>query len=157
MPRRREPTARQARLGAELLKLRDAAGLSGREAAALLGTDAARLSQIESGVGGVSEDTVRRVAANYSCADAELIEALVAMATDRSRGWWEEYRGKLPIRSWTLPSWNTTARFGWTWSSCTSPAFSRLRPTPVLSSRTESPSCPTPTSSGGFVTEWHAR
>ncbi|WP_328501388.1 helix-turn-helix transcriptional regulator [Streptomyces sp. NBC_00457] len=96
MPRRREPTARQARLGAELLKLRDAAGLSGREAAALLGTDAARLSQIESGVGGVSEDTVRRVAANYSCADAELIEALVAMATDRSRGWWEEYRGKLP-------------------------------------------------------------
>ncbi|WP_030945009.1 helix-turn-helix domain-containing protein [Streptomyces sp. NRRL S-646] len=96
MPRRRQPTARQARLGTELLKLREAAGLKGREAAALLGTDAARLSQIESGVGGVSEDTVRRLAANYSCADTELIEALVAMATDRSRGWWEEYRGELP-------------------------------------------------------------
>jgi transcriptional regulator with XRE-family HTH domain len=96
MPRRRQPTARQARLGTELLKLREAAGLKGREAAALLGTDAARLSQIESGVGGVSEGTVRRLATNYSCTDGELIDALVVMATDRSRGWWEEYRGKLP-------------------------------------------------------------
>ncbi|MGW0758805.1 helix-turn-helix domain-containing protein [Streptomyces sp. NPDC002814] len=96
MPRRRQPTVRQARLGTELLKLREAAGLKGREAAALLGTDAARLSQIESGVGGVSEDTVRRLVANYSCADAELIDALVAMATDRTRGWWEDYRGRLP-------------------------------------------------------------
>ncbi|MFF4805683.1 helix-turn-helix domain-containing protein [Streptomyces sp. NPDC001351] len=96
MGRRKQPTARQARLGAELLKLREAARLTGREAAALLGTDAARLSQIESGVGGVSEATVRRLAVNYSCADAELIDALVAMATDRTRGWWEEYRGLLP-------------------------------------------------------------
>jgi transcriptional regulator with XRE-family HTH domain len=96
MPRRRQPTARQARLGTELLRLREAAGLKGREAAALLGTDAARLSQIESGVGGVSEETVRRLAANYSCTDVELIDALVGMAVDRSRGWWEEYRGKLP-------------------------------------------------------------
>lgn len=95
MPRRRQPTARQARLGSELLKLREAAGLKGREAAALLGTDAARLSQIESGVAGVSEDTVRRLAAHYSCTDEELLSALVAMATDRTRGWWEEYRGLL--------------------------------------------------------------
>lgn len=96
MPRRRQPTARQARLGAELQKLREAAGLKGREAAALLGTDAARLSQIESGVAGVSEDTVRRLAAHYSCTDEELVSALVAMANDRTRGWWEEYRGLLP-------------------------------------------------------------
>ncbi|MET9966252.1 helix-turn-helix transcriptional regulator [Streptomyces sp. NPDC006356] len=96
MPRRRQPTARQARLGAELLKLREAARLNGREAAVLLGTDAARLSQIESGVGGVSEDTVRRLATNYSCVDTELIDALVVMATERLRGWWEDYRGRLP-------------------------------------------------------------
>jgi transcriptional regulator with XRE-family HTH domain len=96
MPRRRQPTARQARLGTELLKLREAAGLKGRESAALLGTDAARLSQIESGVGGVSEGTVRRLASNYSCTDVELIDALVVMATGRSQGWWGEFRGKLP-------------------------------------------------------------
>lgn len=96
MPRRRQPTARQARLGAELQKLREAAGLTGREAAAALGTDAGRLSQIESGVAGVSEETVRRLAANFACADSELVGALVAMATDRADGWWEEYRSLLP-------------------------------------------------------------
>ncbi|MEU6222619.1 helix-turn-helix transcriptional regulator [Streptomyces sp. NPDC047042] len=96
MARRRQPTARQRRLGAELQKLREAAGLSGREAAAALGTDSARLSQIESGVVGMSEDTVRRLAANYVCTDEELTEALVAMATERTRGWWEKYQGLLP-------------------------------------------------------------
>ncbi|MET9561448.1 helix-turn-helix domain-containing protein [Streptomyces tauricus] len=96
MARRRHPTARQTRLGTELQRLREAAGLKGREAAAALGTDSARLSQIESGVVGMSENTVRRLAANYSCADKQLIDALVAMATDRTRGWWERYQGLLP-------------------------------------------------------------
>ncbi|MFE8013475.1 helix-turn-helix domain-containing protein [Streptomyces antibioticus] len=96
MARRTQVTARQERLGAELRKLREAAGLKGREAASLLGTDAGRLSQIESGVAGVSEETVRRLVAHYACTDAALIEALVTMATERVRGWWEEYRGKLP-------------------------------------------------------------
>ncbi|MFF0597054.1 helix-turn-helix domain-containing protein [Streptomyces antibioticus] len=96
MARRTHVTARQERLGAELRKLREAAGLKGREAAALLGTDSAQISQIESGSAGVSEARVRRLAAHYSCSEPELTEALVAMATDRTRGWWEEYRGLLP-------------------------------------------------------------
>ncbi|MER5909199.1 helix-turn-helix transcriptional regulator [Streptomyces sp. NPDC001982] len=96
MARRKEPTARQKRLGAELRKLREAAGLKGREAAALLGTDSAQMSQIEFGTAGVSGDRVRRLAAHYACGDAELIEALVMMATDRTYGWWEECRGSLP-------------------------------------------------------------
>ena len=45
---------------------------------------------------GVSEERLRRLAAHYACTDEELIDALVAMATDRTRGWWEEYRGVLP-------------------------------------------------------------
>jgi hypothetical protein len=44
----------------------------------------------------VCEKRLRRLAAHYACADSELIDALVAMATDRTRGWWEEYRGQLP-------------------------------------------------------------
>ncbi|WP_406330637.1 helix-turn-helix domain-containing protein [Streptomyces sp. NBC_00203] len=97
MATRRNPTARQMRLGAELRKLRDAAGLKATEAATLLGVNSAQMSQIESGVAGVSEERVRRLAAQYSCADEELIDALVAMATDRTRGWWEKYRGLLPM------------------------------------------------------------
>ncbi|WP_369260024.1 DUF5753 domain-containing protein [Streptomyces sp. R35] len=96
MPRRRQPTARQERLGIELRKLREASGLKAREAAALAGADSAQMSQIESGIAGVSEERLRRLAAHYDCMDEELISALVAMATDRTRGWWEKYRGLLP-------------------------------------------------------------
>ncbi|WP_055534768.1 helix-turn-helix domain-containing protein [Streptomyces graminilatus] len=96
MALRREPTARQMRLGVELRRLREAAGLSGREAAALLGVSSVQINQIESGLSGVSEKRLRQLAAHYVCTDEELISALVAMATDRARGWWEEYRGLLP-------------------------------------------------------------
>ncbi|WP_405972462.1 helix-turn-helix domain-containing protein [Streptomyces sp. NBC_00988] len=96
MPRRKQPTARQVRLGVELRKLREAAGLKAREAATLLGADSVQMSQIEFGIAGVSEARVRRLAAHYDCTDDELIQALVTMATDRTRGWWEEYRGLLP-------------------------------------------------------------
>ncbi|MGD6752076.1 helix-turn-helix domain-containing protein [Streptomyces sp. BH105] len=93
---RREPTARQRRLGAELRKLREAAGLRGREAAELLGVSAAQITQIEVGLSGVSEQRLRQMAANYACTDSKLIDALVVMATSRSQGWWEEYQWQLP-------------------------------------------------------------
>ncbi|WP_443068428.1 DUF5753 domain-containing protein [Streptomyces sp. NBC_01352] len=70
--------------------------MTGRQAAALLGVISVTVSQIESGVAGVSEARVRRMGAQYACADADLIEALVKMATDRTEGWWEEYRNILP-------------------------------------------------------------
>ncbi|MGV9419299.1 helix-turn-helix domain-containing protein [Streptomyces sp. NPDC003674] len=96
MALRAEPTARQLRLATELRRLRDAAGLTAREAATLLGVSAPQISQIESGLAGVSEKRLRRLVANYSCTDDELIDALASMATDRTRGWWEEYRERLP-------------------------------------------------------------
>ncbi|MFB7088166.1 helix-turn-helix domain-containing protein [Streptomyces sp. NPDC056296] len=96
MPPRRTPTARQERLGAELRKMREAAGLKATEAAALLGVNSVQISQIESGIAGVSEERLRRLAANYACSGGDLVDALVAMATVRVRGWWDDYRGVLP-------------------------------------------------------------
>lgn len=96
MPPKRHLTARRLRLGAELRKLREATGMTAKEAAALLEADAVQMSQIESGTVGVSAKRVRRLAANYGCTDEPLVEALVTMATDRTRGWWEDYRGVLP-------------------------------------------------------------
>ncbi|MFL9656218.1 helix-turn-helix domain-containing protein [Streptomyces sp. PB17] len=93
---RRECTARQLRLAVELRRLRDAAGLSAIDAAALLGVNRVQISHIESGLAGVSEERLRRLAAHYSCTDEAFVDALVVMATDRTRGWWEEYRGLLP-------------------------------------------------------------
>ncbi|MFF5155651.1 helix-turn-helix domain-containing protein [Streptomyces sp. NPDC000348] len=96
MTTRREPTARQLRLAVELRRLRDAAGLSARQAATLLGVSPVQVSHIESGLSGVSEERLRRLASHYACTDAEFVDALVAMATDRTRGWWEQYRSLLP-------------------------------------------------------------
>jgi transcriptional regulator with XRE-family HTH domain len=84
------------RLGVELRRLREAAGLTGTDAAALLGAGRVQISHIESGLTGVSEKRLRRLASHYVCTDEEFIDALVAMATERTHGWWEEYRGLLP-------------------------------------------------------------
>ncbi|MEV6834319.1 helix-turn-helix transcriptional regulator [Streptomyces sp. NPDC051133] len=96
MVKRREPTARQLRLATELRRLREAAGLNSRQAAALLGVNPAQITHIESALAGVSEQRIRRLASHYACTDDEFVNALVAMAADRTRGWWEEYRGLLP-------------------------------------------------------------
>jgi len=108
---RKQPTVRQERLGRELRRLREAAGLTAREAARLLGVISVTMSQIESGVAGVSEARVRRMAAQYACVDGELIDALAAMATDRTRGWWEEYRDVLPPGFLDLAELEHHARF----------------------------------------------
>ncbi|MFE9013588.1 DUF5753 domain-containing protein [Streptomyces cyaneofuscatus] len=95
MPPRKAPTARQCRVGTELRKMRQNAGLALAEAAALLSTDRTTISNTESGRFGVSGERVRTWAAGYACADEAYVEALVAMAEGRGRGWWEDYRNEL--------------------------------------------------------------
>ncbi|TSB26676.1 helix-turn-helix domain-containing protein [Streptomyces benahoarensis] len=96
MPPRNVPTARQARLGGELRKLRERAGKTAREAAGMMSTDQAKISHIEAGRVGVSEDRIRRLAVFYACDDENLVEVLCAIARER-RGqyWWDDYRGIL--------------------------------------------------------------
>ncbi|TJZ99534.1 helix-turn-helix domain-containing protein [Actinacidiphila oryziradicis] len=96
MAARGNQTARQLRLGIELRRLRERAGLSSTEAGRLLGTNQTQISNIEASRFGVSADRVRALTRNYSCADDALVDALVTMAEDRKRGWWEEYREILP-------------------------------------------------------------
>lgn len=95
MPHRSNPTARQLRLGAELRKMRERAGLTGREAARRLGVSPMQMSHLETARIGISEERLRLLASQYGCADAAFVNALVATATERGRGWWEEYRGVL--------------------------------------------------------------
>lgn len=60
----------------------------------MLGTDQGKISHIESGRIGVSEERIRKLAAFYHCTDERLLGALCAMARER-RGqfWWDAYRG----------------------------------------------------------------
>lgn len=96
MPPRSNPTARQQRLGTELRKLREGAGLSTEQAATLLDTKRTVITSTEAGRHGLSPDRVRRIAFRYECTDEALVDALVSMCGDRTTGWWEEYRDLLP-------------------------------------------------------------
>jgi len=96
VPPRPTATIRQQRLGAELRKLRERAGLNSREAGQKLGIDPARISNIESGRFGVSADRVRAFALGYECSDQPYIDELTTMTAGRSRNWWDDYRDLLP-------------------------------------------------------------
>ncbi|GAA2724022.1 MULTISPECIES: helix-turn-helix transcriptional regulator [Streptomyces] len=102
MPPRNNPTARQARLGTELRKMRERAGLTAREAAAQLGVTPMRMSHIEIGRLGVSEERLRKFAMHYGCSDSAYIDALAELTGRQERGWWEKHQGLLPQRSLDL-------------------------------------------------------
>ncbi|MCC3774606.1 helix-turn-helix transcriptional regulator [Streptomyces sp. UNOB3_S3] len=95
MPPRAAPTARQQRLGAELRKMREQAGLSAGDAGRLIGADRTRISNIEAGRLGVSSERIHTFATIYRCPDGEYVDALVRMAEERHKGWWEQFRGIL--------------------------------------------------------------
>ncbi|MBX7549499.1 helix-turn-helix domain-containing protein [Streptomyces sp. NPDC088560] len=97
MPPTNSPSLRQRRLGAELRKLRERAGLTATGAAELLGVNQARVSMIETGRTPISADWLRSMVHVYDCVDEALIDALAAMTGRRARGWWEEYRGHVPV------------------------------------------------------------
>ncbi|MEU1663383.1 Scr1 family TA system antitoxin-like transcriptional regulator [Streptomyces sparsogenes] len=93
MPPRTAPTARQQRLGTELRRMREDAGLSIQEAADRLGINRTHITNLELARFGVSEERVRTLAAIYACPDGAYVDALAAMTHERRGGWWEEYRG----------------------------------------------------------------
>ncbi|MCQ8770228.1 Scr1 family TA system antitoxin-like transcriptional regulator [Streptomyces telluris] len=110
MPPRTTPTERQKRLGAELRKMRLAAGITTDHAAGLLGIDRTKISNIELGVRVITPDRLRTLACHYACADGDYIEALASMAEKRERGWWEQFRGTLPVGLLDIAEleWHTT-------------------------------------------------
>ena len=73
-----------------------------RDVAAWLGTSQAQISNIESGKHGISEERLRRLAEHYACDDTRLVDALVGMANEREKGWWEEYRSVLATKALDL-------------------------------------------------------
>jgi transcriptional regulator with XRE-family HTH domain len=76
--------------------MREAAGLSTNTLSRDLGIDRTQVSQIEAAKVGVSPERLRSFAAACKCMNEPLIEALGSMVQDRSKGWWEEYRGTIP-------------------------------------------------------------
>ncbi len=102
MPPRTTPSERQRRLGAELRKLRTRARMSGDAVAALLDADRPRVSHIEAGRVDVPRNGLYKLLRAYGCKDGPYFDALMAMAHDRGRGWWDDYEGVLARRALDL-------------------------------------------------------
>jgi transcriptional regulator with XRE-family HTH domain len=75
--------------------MRTTAGMSAEYAAGLLGVDRSRISNMESGLRGISAERLRTLACNCDCTDEAYVDALAEMAEPSQAGWWERYRGSL--------------------------------------------------------------
>jgi transcriptional regulator with XRE-family HTH domain len=87
----RTPTRRRRRLGAELRRLREAAGLTIDRVAEALECSQSKVSRIETGQVSATPRDVRDMLELYRVDDAQL-EAMVQIAREaRQRGWWYRF------------------------------------------------------------------
>ncbi|MGX1883043.1 helix-turn-helix domain-containing protein [Streptomyces sp. NPDC055287] len=97
---RHSPAVRRRKLGEELRRLRDRAGLTSPQAARLVGWHQSKVSRIETGRSSVKPSDVSRLLDAYGVTDRrlrELVEALTGPPADENRKhWWHAYRGLLP-------------------------------------------------------------
>jgi len=90
------PTVRRRRLGAELRRLRERAGLTLEQAARHIDSSHSRLSRIETAQLGIKAPDLRALLDLYQVVPEER-EKLVALAREaRQRGWWHVYRDTVP-------------------------------------------------------------
>jgi hypothetical protein len=88
---RRSPTVRRRRLGYELRRLREKAGLTIDDVAGQMDCSASKISRIETGHSGVTPRDVRKLLDIYEVVGPEGDE-LVQIARDaRQKGWWHPY------------------------------------------------------------------
>ncbi|MBB4929956.1 transcriptional regulator with XRE-family HTH domain [Lipingzhangella halophila] len=93
------PTARRRRLGVELRRLRENAGMTGEEAAERMSWSGSKLSRIERGQVASNSDDIRDLLELYGVDEPGLRRTLVTLAREsRRRGWWHVYGDVLPER-----------------------------------------------------------
>jgi len=91
------PTVRRRRLGAELRRLREAAGVSVEEVCDLLRCSVSKVSRLENGRVPVRTRDVQDLLSLYGVHDDEHREALLALAREsRRHGWWHDYHDVVP-------------------------------------------------------------
>jgi len=92
MPHVAGPTVRRLRLGKELQRLREAAGVSRQAAATAIGCSLARIGHIESGRNAPSKSDLVVLLQHLYGSDAATLQALEVLREEASkRGWWSTY------------------------------------------------------------------
>ncbi|MER5569795.1 helix-turn-helix transcriptional regulator [Streptomyces goshikiensis] len=90
------PTIRRRRLGAELRRLRRAAGMTAQQVAGRLLVSQSKISLLETGRRAINPRDVRDVCELYEVTDQSFVAALMRMASESGRqGWWVAY-GDVP-------------------------------------------------------------
>ena len=96
------PTIRRHRLGLELRRLREAAGLRLEDAATELGIAASTLSRIETGQAPARTSYVRMLLDRYGLTtDAEFHQLIDLAREGQRKGWWTDYKHLLPAGAGT--------------------------------------------------------
>ncbi|WP_263170234.1 helix-turn-helix domain-containing protein [Streptomyces sp. SCSIO ZS0520] len=108
MSNRPRPTVRRRKLGGELRRLREAAGVSLEQAAERIGGEKSKISRQETGRQGVRKLELEALFELYSVTDERLKTALTTLSREsRRKNWWapygeilgEEFQERLSIES----------------------------------------------------------
>ncbi len=97
MPANQSPTVRRRRLGMELRRLRESAGMRIEDVAQRLECSMSRVSRIETGRSIARLRDVRDMLEIYGVVDEIQHERLLAIAKEaQAKGWWSTFEGVLP-------------------------------------------------------------
>jgi len=116
MPVGGKPTVRSRRVGAELRRLRDAAGVTTAQAADLLNCSPAKISRIENGIVSARVGDLRLLLDRYGDQDQEHRAYLERLARESNkRGWWQDYGDTIPPYYADFIGLETDANYIKTW------------------------------------------
>jgi len=124
MPVGGKPTVRSRRVGTELRRLREAAGITTAQAAELLHCSPAKISRIENGIVSVRVVDLRLLLDRYGDEDQEHRAYLERLARDSNkRGWWQDYGDTIPPYYADFIGLETDASYIKTWEPTTVPGL----------------------------------
>jgi hypothetical protein len=105
----RTSTVRGREFGAGVRAVVDATGMSHRAISELLGWDPQKLSDLLTGKGGVNEIDFARLLGLCRVSEEEFNHLMALLKVSREKGWWQHYKGVLPIKMRTLIEHETIA------------------------------------------------
>ncbi|GAA5074740.1 transcriptional regulator with XRE-family HTH domain [Thermocatellispora tengchongensis] len=115
VPERGSPSVRRRRLGQELRRLRERAGLTGDQVAESLKWSASKVSRIETAKTMPRRADVQALTELYAVGEDKQRELVDLQADAARKGWWEEYQDALPEEYTTLLGLEEEATFERNW------------------------------------------
>ena len=124
MPADGKPTVRSRRVGTELRRLREDAGVTTAQAAELLSCSPAKISRIENGIVSVRVVDLRLLLDRYGDQDQEHRTHLERLARESNkRGWWQDYDDTIPPYYADFIGLETDASYIKTWEATIVPGL----------------------------------